>query len=170
MKKKIGIEQLEVGMYMEADVKESSKSSSNKNVLLLGKGVLITSANQIRRLKDAGLGEVIIDTTNEKDIEGGTVVPQVVVPQPTRERRAKPLPKEREVPYKDELKTARTTKAAVTKALNGTMESPALGGAMDKQKLNLAGKLLTQSVFRNVDAMVGLPGSKNTIRIPPLIV
>jgi putative nucleotidyltransferase with HDIG domain len=156
MKKKIGIEQLEVGMYMEADVKESSKSTSKQKVLLLGKGVLITSANQIRRLKNAGLGEVTIDTTMGKDIEGGTVVPQLVVPQPKRERRGKPLPKGREVPYKDELKAARTTKAAVTKALKGTMESAALGGTMDKKKLDLAGKLITQSVFRNVDAMVGL--------------
>jgi putative nucleotidyltransferase with HDIG domain len=156
MKKKIDIDQLEVGMYMEADVKESAKRASSQNVLLLGKGVLITSPNQIRRLKAAGLGEVTIDTTKGKDIDGGTVIPQVVVPQPARERRGKPLPKGREIPYRDELKVARATKAAVSKALKGTMESVALGGAMDKQKLDLAGKLITESVFRNVDAMVGL--------------
>jgi len=155
MKKKIDIDQLEVGMYMEADVKESAKRASSQNVLLLGKGVLITSPNQIRRLKAAGLGEVTIDTTKGKDIDGGTVIPQVVVPQPARERRGKPLPKGREIPYRDELKVARATKAAVSKALKGTMESVALGGAMDKQKLDLAGKLITESVFRNVDAMVG---------------
>ncbi len=44
----------------------------------------------------------------------------------------------------------------VTKALKGAMESVALGGSMDKAKLDMAGKLITQSVFRNVDAMVGL--------------
>ena len=157
MKKKIGIDQLEVGMYMEAGVEESvAKGASKQNVLLLGKGVLITSANQIRRLKAAGLGDVTIDTTKGKDSDGGTDVPQVVVPQPKESAEESPLPKGREVAYKDELKAARKTKAAVTAALKGTMESAALGGAMDRQKLDVAGKLITQSVFRNVDAMVGL--------------
>ena len=80
MKKQIGIDQLEVGMYMEADIKEGAKSS-NKNVLLLGKGVLITSANQIRRIKSAGMANVTIDTTKGKDIDGGTVIEPLVVVQ-----------------------------------------------------------------------------------------
>ncbi|MDP6116871.1 MAG: DUF3391 domain-containing protein [Planctomycetota bacterium] len=158
MKKKIDIDQLEVGMYMEADVKEGSKAAgaSKQNVLLLGKGVLITSDNQIRRLREAGLTGVTIDTTKGKDVIGGMPVGPVAVPQPSRERRAKPLPEGRTVPYREEIKVARKTKAVVSKALKGAMESVALGGAMDKAKLDVAGKLITQSVFRNVDAMVGL--------------
>ena len=69
MKKKIGIDQLEVGMYMEADVKDA-QGSGNKKVLLLGKGVLITSANQITRLRAAGLQNVTIDTAKGKDAPG----------------------------------------------------------------------------------------------------
>ena len=159
MKKAIGIDQLEVGMYMEADVKEGAQGgASNKNVLLLGKGVLITSANQIRRLKAAGLENVTIDTTKGKDVPGGGGEPvaPVIVPPTQREPRKKGLAPGRKVEYKEEMKMARKTKAAVNAALKNVMESAALGGAMDKQKLEIAGKLITQSVFRNVDAMVGL--------------
>ena len=93
MMKKIGIDQLEVGMYLEASVKESvAKGASKQNVLLLGKGVLITSANQIRRLKAAGLGDVTIDNTKGKDSDGGTDVPQVVVPQPKESAEESPPP------------------------------------------------------------------------------
>ena len=56
-KKKISIDQLQVGMFMEADVRDAAKggkSSGKKKVLLLGKGMLITADNQIRRLKEAG--------------------------------------------------------------------------------------------------------------------
>ncbi len=111
--KKIDIDQLQVGMYMEADVKEGAKGgASKKGVLLLGKGVLITTENQIRRLKAAGLGEVTIDTTKGKDVPGGRPVAPVAVPQPPRERRAKPLPEGRTVPYKDEIKMARKTQGS----------------------------------------------------------
>ncbi|MDA0747352.1 MAG: HD-GYP domain-containing protein [bacterium] len=156
MKKKINIDQLQVGMYMEADVKESAQGAGSKNVLLLGKGVLIASDNQIRRLKAAGLENVTIDTTKGKDLPGGEVIAPVVIPQPQRERREKALPEGRNVPYRDELKMARKTKAVVTKALKGTLEGAAIGGAMDTQKIKVAGKLIAESVFRNVDAMVGL--------------
>ena len=95
MKKKIGIDQLEVGMYMEAGVEESvAKGASKQNVLLLGKGVLITSANQIRRLKAAGLGDVTIDTTKGKDSDGGTDVPQVEIPQPKESAKESPPPRD----------------------------------------------------------------------------
>ena len=158
MKREIDIDQLQVGMFMEADVREAAGkiTGSAKNVLLLGKGVLITSENQIRRLVDAGLDQVTIDTTKGKDIEGGEPVPTLVAPTERRERKTQKLPEGRTVAYRDEIKVARKTKAVVTKAIKGVLESTALGGSMDKAKLDLAGKLLTQSVFRNVDAMVGL--------------
>lgn len=157
MKKKINIDQLKVGMFMEADVKEGGKSkgSSNKNVLLLGKGMLVTSENQVRRLKEAGLGEVTIDTTKGADAPGGKPV-SAAVPQMPREPKKKPPPPGREAHYKDELKVARATRAAAAKAVKETLTSVAMGGSMDKQKIDVAGKLITKSVMRNVDAMVGL--------------
>ena len=162
MKKKIGIDLLKVGMFMEADVRDAAKGggkvpSSAKNVLLLGKGMLITSENQIRRLKEAGLGDLTIDTAKGIDVEGGGGEAIVAAPALVqREKRRKALPKGREVPYKDEIKVARKTKAAVTGALKNVSKSVALGGSMDKGLLDKASTLITQSIFRNVDAMVGL--------------
>lgn len=157
MKKSIGIDKLEVGMFMEADVKEGAKGGSGKNnVLLAGKGFLITSENQIKRLRAAGMQNVTIDTSKGKD-SGSAVAIQapkaIVMP---REPRKKPLPEGRTVEYKDELKKARATRNVVQKQLKAALEDAAIGGSMDRTKLDAAGKLITESVFRNVDAMVGL--------------
>ena len=92
MKKKIDIGSLQIGMYLEADVKESAKEKAEKksNALLLGKGVLVTSETQIRRLKEAGMTEVTIDTSKGKDAAGGVSVEPVKSELP-REKREKPL-------------------------------------------------------------------------------
>jgi putative nucleotidyltransferase with HDIG domain len=159
--KKITIDNLQVGMYMEADVRDSSKGKgatpgSKNKVPLAGSGMLITSENQIRRLNEAGLNEVTIDSSKGKDTAGGTPVAApapVVMP---REPRKKPLPEGRTVEYKDELQKARATKTVVKNQLKEALDSAAIGGAMDHKKLDAGAKLITESVFRNVDAMVGL--------------
>lgn len=156
-KKKINIDQLKVGMYMEADIKEAVKGSASKNLKLLGKGVLITSENQIRRIKEAGLSNITIDTSKGTDIEGGEVLPQGPIEAPKqREPKKKPLPPGRKAEYREALKMAKKTKAAVSNALKDVMGNVAMGGTMDQAKLKVAGKLMTQAVFQNVDAMVGL--------------
>ncbi|MGA1197667.1 MAG: DUF3391 domain-containing protein, partial [Candidatus Latescibacterota bacterium] len=156
-KKKINIDQLKVGMYMEADIKEAVKGSSSANLKLLGKGVLITSENQIRRIKEAGLANITIDTAKGTDIEGGQVIPHGPIEAPKqREPKKKPLPPGRKTEYREALKVAKKTKAAVSNALKDVMGNVAMGGTMDRAKLKVAGKLMTQAVFQNVDAMVGL--------------
>lgn len=112
---------------------------------------LITNEEQIKQLRAAGLSSVTIDTERGRDLP-----PKPVVPKAVREPSTKSLPTGRKVAYRDELKKARVTRTAVGKALRGAMESVALGGSMDRAKLDVAGKLIAQSVFRNADAMVGL--------------
>jgi putative nucleotidyltransferase with HDIG domain len=141
MKKTIKISQLEVGMFVESDDAASGRRSL--------KARLITGREQIQELKSAGLTQITIDTDKGKDLPKR----QVVVRAP---RKAKPKPPGRQVPYKEELKQARVARRVVSKAVKGAMEDVALGGSMDKSKLDAAGKLITKSVFRNVDAMVGL--------------
>ena len=161
LKKKINIDALQVGMYMEADVRDAAKGkgatpNSKNNVLLLGSGMLITSENQIRRLKEAGLNDVTIDTTKGKDSADGTPVSAPKPIEMPREPRKKPLPEGRTVEYKDEIKKARATKQVVKNQLKEALDSTAIGGSMDRKKLDAGAKLITESVFRNVDAMVGL--------------
>jgi len=144
MKKRIRITQLEVGMFVDAD----EGAGAGKRAL---KERLITNEEQIKQLRAAGLSRVTIDTERGKGLP-----PKPVVPKAVQEPRAKSLPAGRKVAYRDELKKARATRTAVGKALKGVMESVALGGSMDRAKLDVAGKLIAQSVFRNADAMVGL--------------
>jgi HD-GYP domain-containing protein (c-di-GMP phosphodiesterase class II) len=157
-KKKISIDSLQVGMFMEADVRDAAKGKDTKNVLLLGKGMLITSDNQIRRLKDAGLNEVTIDTSKGKDIPGG----QVVAPPPqVREvKKAKP-PAGRKAFFKDEIKVARKIRGASVQIVKEFMGNASTGASIDTKKVALAAKTLTGSVFRNVDALLSLTSLKN---------
>ena len=144
MKKTIKISQLEVGMYVEAD---DAKGSDKRSL----KARLISGRDQIEQLRSAGLTTVTIDTEKGKDLPPKPIVLKKA-PQPRAER----LPPGRKVAYRDELKQARAARHVVGKALRGVMENVALGGSMDRAKLDAAGKLIARSVFRNVDAMVGL--------------
>jgi len=156
-KKKISLSQLQVGMFMEADVKEAT--GEHKNILLLGKGILITSENQIRRLQEAGLKDVIIDTSKGKDVAGGSVMDApapVIKPSPV----VKP-PAGRKVFFKDEIKVARKIRGASIQVVREFMGNAATGQSIDVKKVGLAAKTLTQSVFRNVDALLSLTALKS---------
>lgn len=153
-KKNISIDDLEVGMFMEADVREGAKGSVSKNVLLLGKGMLITSMIQVRRLKEAGLENVTIDTSKGKDLAGGQVV--AAPPPKMREpKREKPPPGRQEL-FKDEIKRARKIRGASVKIVKQFMSNVSTGGSIDTEKVGLASKTLVGSVFRNVDALLSL--------------
>jgi hypothetical protein len=132
-KKQISTDQLEVGMFMEADVRDAAKGGSSagkKNALLLGKGMLITSDNQIRRLKEAGLNNVTIDTSKGKDVPGGGG--RVVAPPPVIKeiKKAKP-PAGRKTFFKDEIKVARKIRGASVQIVKEFMGNSATGGSID---------------------------------------
>ncbi len=162
-KKKISIDSIEVGMFIEADVRDAAKGkgatpASGKNVLLLGKGMLVTSQNQVRRLKEAGLNEVTIDTSKGKDSAAGRVQAAPVVMKEVK--KAVP-PAGRQTFYKDEIKVARKIRGASVKIVKDFMGNAAQGGSIDHEKVELASKTLTGSVFRNVDALLSLTALKD---------
>ena len=157
-KKTISIDKIEIGMFIEADVRDAAKGkgaapSSGKNVLLLGKGMLVTSQNQVKRLKEAGLNEVTIDTTKGKDSAGGRLQTAPVVMKEVK--KAVP-PAGRKAFYKDEINVARKIRGASVKIVKDFMGNAAQGGSIDHEKVELASKTLTGSVFRNVDALLSL--------------
>ena len=143
-------------MYIAGAVSESVKGAAKKSVLLLGSGMQVASQKQIRRLKEAGLDEVTIDTEKGIDVLGGGSGAPITIPKLPRERRAKPLPPGREASYREELKKARTARTAVARALREMLASIAVGGDVDGARIETAGKLMVESVFRNADALVGL--------------
>ncbi len=156
-KKKISLSQLQVGMFMEMDVKAAA--GANKNVLLLGKGILITSETQIRRLQEAGLKDVIIDTSKGKDVAGGSVV-NAPAPALKASSITRP-PAGRKTFFKDEIQVARKIKGASIQVVKEFMGNASTGRSIDVKKVGLAAKTLTQSVFRNVDALLSLTALKN---------
>ena len=162
-KKKISIDSIEIGMFIEADVRDAvggkgAAPSSSKNVLLLGKGMLVTSQNQVRRLKEAGLNEVTIDTSKGKDSAGGRV--QAAPVQMKEKPKARP-PGGRKTFFKDEVQVARKIRGASVKIVKDFMGNAAQGASIDHEKVSLASKTLTGSVFRNVDALISLTALKD---------
>lgn len=162
-KKKISIDNIEIGMFIEADVRDAAKgkgitAGSGKNVLLLGKGMLVTSQNQVRRLKEAGLKEVTIDTTKGKDSAGGRIQQGPVKMKETV--KVKP-PGGRKTFFKDEIKVAKKIRGASVKIVKDFMSNAAQGASIDHEKVELASKTLTGSVFRNVDALLSLTALKD---------
>ena len=161
-KKKISIDRVEIGMFIEADVRNAvkgkgGKPTSGKNVLLLGKGMLVTSENQVRRLKEANLDEVTIDTAKGKDSVGSKVQQP-----PPRQMREKALPPAgRKTFFKDEVQVARKIRGASVKVVKDFMGNAAQGASIDHEKISLASKTLTDSVFRNVDALLSLTALKD---------
>ena len=162
-KKKISIDKIEVGMFIEADVRDAVKGkgatpSYGKNVLLLGKGTLVTSQNQVRRLKEAGLNEVTIDTSKGKDSAGGRVEQGPV--KMKEKPKAKP-PGGRKTFFRDEVQVARKIRGASVKIVKDFMGNAAQGASIDGEKVALASKTLAGSVFRNVDALLSLTALKD---------
>lgn len=162
-KKKISIDNIEVGMFIEADVRDAAKGkgvtpASGKNVLLLGKGMLVTSENQVKRLKEAGLNEVTIDTSKGKDSASGRVQAAPVV---IKEVKKATPPAGRKAFFKDEVQVARKIRGASVKIVKDFMGNAAQGGSIDHEKVELASKTLTGSVFRNVDALLSLTALKD---------
>ena len=161
-KKKISIDRVEIGMFIEADVRNAvkgkgGKPTSGKNVLLLGKGMLVTSENQVRRLKEANLDEVTIDTAKGKDSVGSKVQQP-----PPRQMREKALPPAgRKTFFKDEVQVARKIRGASVKVVKDFMGNAAQGASIDHEKISLASKTLTDSVIPNVDALLSLTALKD---------
>ena len=107
MRRQINIDELRVGMHLEANIRETSEGSANPQVLLLARGVLLSSEKQIQRLRKAGLVDVTIDTSKGKDIPGGRPKTPAMVRQQPRELRLPRPPPGRRVHYMKELKKAR---------------------------------------------------------------
>ena len=173
MKKLISIEDLDVGMFVEAEtvteVKDGmeqrflaaknalSTGSSNRRARLTGRmhekieqdgGLLVTTGNQVRSLKETGLSMLTIDTDKGKDL------PESATPLSDPNRR--PPPEGRLVHYDEEIEKAKEVHAEATDTLRTSLEDVASGKDLDVEKVHHAGSVIAESVLRNVDAMVSL--------------
>jgi len=173
MKKLISIDNLEAGMFLEAEVVTESQDEEerkflkaanslttgprNKRARLTGRmhekieqegGLLIATDAQISSLREIGLSMVTIDTEKGKDL------PEDV--QPLTDPNRRPPPEGRLVHFDEEIEKAKEVRNETTDTLRTSLEDVASGKDMDVEKVNSAGEFIAESIVRNVDAMVSL--------------
>ena len=172
MKKLIAIDNLQVGMFLDAEAVTESKDGedlkylsarnsvggvSGKRARLTGRmhekieaegGLRIASDSMVERLKSTGLSMVTIDT------EKGNDLPEDVKPLTDPSR--KPPPEGRLFHYDEEIERAKEVRDETTDTLKTALSDVAEGKEMDVEKVQEAGGVISESILRNVDAMVSL--------------
>ena len=173
MKKLISIKDLQVGMFLDAEAVTEEKDgeelkylaatnstgigSKGKRARLTGRmhkkiendgGLVITSTNIIVSLRSTGLSMVTIDT------EKGDDLPEDV--RPLTDPSRKPPPEGRLIHYDEEIEQAKEVRTETTDTLETALADVAEGKDMDVEKVQEAGGVISESILRNVDAMVSL--------------
>lgn len=111
-------------------------------------GFLLSSSAFIDRFRELGYSTVSIDTDKGKDL------PETVKPltDPTRP----PPPPGRLVHFDEEIERATEARAQTTDTLKTALEDVASGRGVDAAALAGASEVITESILRNMDAMVSL--------------
>ena len=173
MKKLISINDLDVGMFVDAEVVAERNNddeqkflvpqnavctgSSAKRARLTGQmgekikaagGLLIKSDAIINSLTQIGYKSITIDTDKGGD------VPETVKPLTDPSR--KPPPEGRLCHYDEEIERAKEIRDETTDTLKNALDDVATGKDLDKGKIDEAGEVISESIVRNVDAMVSL--------------
>ena len=173
MKKLITIDQLEVGMFLDANVVsegsngeehkflEASNAATvvptNKRARLTGRmyekieqegGLYLATEKHVQSLKTTGLSMVTIDTDKGRDL------PEEA--QPLTDPSRKPPPEGRLVHFDEEIERAKEARSQTTETLKETLDDVSAGKGIDVEKIQGASTVITESILRNVDAMVSL--------------
>ena len=173
MKKLISVNDLRPGMFLDADVVDEvvdgesvsfleakdavSTGAKGTRARLTGRmnarvqrdgGVRIASDNQVQSLRQTGLSMVTIDT------EKGDDLPADVKPLTDPDR--SPPPEGRLVHFDEEMERAREAREETTETLREALDDVASGKGVDVEKIQEASTVITESILRNVDAMVSL--------------
>ncbi len=173
MKKLISINDLSAGMFVDAEVVAERGNgdeqqflvpqnavctgSSAKRARLTGQmgakikaagGLLVKSDAIINSLKQIGYKSITIDTDKGGDL------PETVKPLTDPSR--KPPPEGRLCHYDEEIERAKEIRDETTDTLKNALDDVATGKDLDKGKIDEAGEVISESIVRNVDAMVSL--------------
>ena len=173
MKELISIKDLRVGMFIDAEavtderdgeefkylsaVNSTGTGSTGKRARLTGRmhekiesdgGLLIASDNMIASLVSTGLSMVTIDTEKGDDLPENA--------KPLTDPNRKPPPEGRLVHYDEEIEKAKEVRDETTDTLKTALSDVAEGKEMDVERVQEAGGIISDSILRNVDAMVSL--------------
>ncbi len=173
MRKLIGIAQLQVGMFVDAEAVTETRDGQpvyylaatravslgprGRRARLTGRmhekvaqdgGLLLTSAHQIDNLRETGLTMVTIDTDKGLDLP-----PDL---RPLTDPSRRPPPPGRLVHFDEELERAQTIRDETSATLQTSLAEVVDGRALDVDRILVAGGVMAESLLRNVDAMVSL--------------
>jgi len=173
MKKLISIDHLEIGMFLEAEVATKVENGAERSFLqvcnalpslfttrkarLTGRmdaliaqqgGLLIKTQKHIHSLRATGVKMVSIDTDKGRDL------PDHV--QPITDPKRTPPPEGRLVHFNEEIKRAKQARAQSIATIRETLTDIASGKGVDMVKVQSASEIITESILRNMDAMVSL--------------
>ncbi len=173
MKKLISVDHLQAGMFLDASVVVEDRDgeetrfleplnavrtgSSAKRARLTGKmherisndgGLLVSSDALVKTLRSTGLSMVTIDTDKGSDLPEGV--------KPLTDPSRRPPPDGRLVHFDEEIERATEIRDATTETLTSALADVAEGKGVDAEKVNAASEVITESILRNVDAMLSL--------------
>ena len=173
MKKLISIQHLAEGMFLEAEVVLEEKDGeeyrflqarnavstggSAKRARLTGKmhekiekngGLVVSSSGLVERLRETGLSMVTIDTDKGDDLPDDV--------KPLTDPNRKPPAEGRLVHYDEEIERATEIRDETAETLKSALDDVASGKGVNVAKVNEANEVITESILRNVDAMVSL--------------
>jgi putative nucleotidyltransferase with HDIG domain len=137
--KKIRIEQLKVGMYVE-DVYNS------RDVLMLSANSLVWDGSQIDALKRQGVHSLFINIDKGRD-----TVPPEFVPAPETQPSEK-----REEEYYKELERAKVVHHQALETAREVLDSIRKGTSFSLEKVEKAAEGVVESILRNPDTLISL--------------
>jgi putative nucleotidyltransferase with HDIG domain len=157
MIKKIGISQLKVGMYVH------DLSCNWMEHPFVRNRLLISSDNEIRKIIEAGIHELYIDTDKGLDVKDAPTAEQA---QQALEQeiidlaRRQPAPLLR-VSVAEELARAQQVKTQAHQLVRTVMHDARLGKAIELDQVEPVVQNITESILRNPGALTGLLRIKN---------
>jgi len=157
MIKKIGISQLKVGMYVH------DLSCNWMEHPFVRNRLLISADNEIRKIIEAGIHELYIDTDKGLDVKDAPTAEQA---QQALEREMidiasrQPAPLQR-VSVTEELARARQVKNQAHQLVRTVMHDARLGKAIELDQVEPVVQNITESILRNPGALTGLLRIKN---------
>ncbi|HEU5407791.1 MAG TPA: HD-GYP domain-containing protein [Nitrospira sp.] len=149
MKKQIGIDELQQGMLVE------QLDRSWLDTPFFRHKMTITSSQQIAQLKACGVRTLVVSIEAE-EVEQGTVFEPDITDEPIRLAADETASVPQIVPFEDELPVARQVYQAAKTIVQNAMRDTRLGRAINADAVSQVVSEMTDSVFRNPDALSSL--------------
>jgi putative nucleotidyltransferase with HDIG domain len=157
MIKKIGISQLKVGMYVH------DLSCNWMEHPFVRNRLLVSSDNEIRKIIEAGIHELYIDTDKGLDVKDAPTAEQA---QQALEREMIDIASRQAAPLQrvsvtEELARAQQVKNQAHQLVRTVMHDARLGKAIELDQVEPVVQNITESILRNPGALTGLLRIKN---------